>query len=194
MCVVNRLRPTAPRSDFREWPRGRRRLIDSEAMRLTRRQTRDPEPVELAALADGSIAPDRRTELEARLGASSELRDLLAEQERAVALAAGAAASVEAPAGLRARIETQRRAAAHAPGRRRSVLVGAVAGAAAVAALAAGLIAVSSRSSGEHFRAALSATTLAPGAAGEATLTKTSSGWRIELDATGLPRAAGGRF
>ena len=29
---------------------------------------------------------------------------------------------------------------------------------------------------------------------GEATLTKTSSGWRIELDATGLPRRDGGRF
>ena len=33
-----------------------------------------------------------------------------------------------------------------------------------------------------------------PGAAGEATLTKTSSGWRIELDATGLPRRADGLF
>ena len=35
---------------------------------------------------------------------------------------------------------------------------------------------------------------LVPGAKGEATLTKTSSGWRIELDATGLPRLDGGRF
>ena len=35
---------------------------------------------------------------------------------------------------------------------------------------------------------------LAPGAKGEATLTKTSSGWRIELDADGLPRLDGGRF
>lgn len=35
---------------------------------------------------------------------------------------------------------------------------------------------------------------LAPGAKGEATLTKTGSGWRIELDATGLPRLARGRF
>ena len=33
-----------------------------------------------------------------------------------------------------------------------------------------------------------------PGASGEATLTKTSSGWRIELDATGLPRRDGGFF
>ena len=29
---------------------------------------------------------------------------------------------------------------------------------------------------------------------GSATLTKTSSGWRIELDATGLPRLEGDRF
>ena len=47
---------------------------------------------------------------------------------------------------------------------------------------------------GEQFRAALASTSLAPGAAGEATLTKTSSGWRIELDATGLPRRADGQF
>ena len=33
-----------------------------------------------------------------------------------------------------------------------------------------------------------------PEPTGEATLTKTSSGWRIELDATGLPRLEGGRF
>ena len=33
-----------------------------------------------------------------------------------------------------------------------------------------------------------------PEASGEATLTKTSSGWRIELDAAGLPRLEGGRF
>ena len=37
-------------------------------------------------------------------------------------------------------------------------------------------------------------TDVAPGAGGDATLTKTSSGWRIELDATGLPRLDGGRF
>jgi hypothetical protein len=35
---------------------------------------------------------------------------------------------------------------------------------------------------------------LAPGAEGEATLTKTSSGWRIELDAKGLRRLEAGRF
>ena len=36
--------------------------------------------------------------------------------------------------------------------------------------------------------------TRCPEPSGEATLTKTISGWRIELDATGLPRLDGGRF
>jgi hypothetical protein len=51
-----------------------------------------------------------------------------------------------------------------------------------------------SSTSSERFHAALAATDLVPGATGAATLTKTSSGWRIELRATGLPRLAGGRY
>src|SRR5262249_27339131 len=35
---------------------------------------------------------------------------------------------------------------------------------------------------------------LAPRAEGKATLTKTSSGWRIQMSATGLPRLEDGRF
>ena len=145
---------------------------------------------ELAALADGSLAPDDRAALEARVAASPELAELLAEQERAVALAAEAAGAIEAPASLRARVEAQRRdRRARAP---RLALVGT----AAVAVLAVGvsLAVVRSGASGEQFHAALTATALAPGAEGEATLTKTSSGWRIELDAQGLPRLADGRF
>ena len=45
-----------------------------------------------------------------------------------------------------------------------------------------------------HFQAALGSTPLAPGARGDAALTKTSSGWRIHLQATGLPRRDGDRF
>ena len=75
---------------------------------------------------------------------------------------------------------------------RRPVLVGAAA--AAVLAVAIGLGVFSSGGSRERFHAALAPTELAPAARGEATLTKTSSGWRIELDATGLPRLEGGRF
>jgi hypothetical protein len=146
---------------------------------------------ELAALADGSLAPDRRAALEARVTASSELADRLAEQQRAVALARSAANEVKAPAALRARIEAQRRVRrVRVP--RRPVLIGATA--TAVLAVAVGLVVFRSGTSGERFHAALAATDLVPGARGEATLTKTASGWRIEFGATGLPRLAGGRF
>ena len=149
------------------------------------------EIAELAALADGSLAPERRAALEARVAASAELADRLAEQQRGVALARSAANGVEAPAALRARIEAQRRVRrVRVP--RRPVLIGAAA--TAVLAVAVGLAVFSSGTSRERFHAALAATNLVPGARGEATLTKTSSGWRIELDATGLPRLAGGRF
>jgi hypothetical protein len=45
-----------------------------------------------------------------------------------------------------------------------------------------------------QFAAALSGTELAASAKGDVTLTKTPSGWRIELHATGLPRRADGEF
>ena len=150
------------------------------------------ETAELAALADGSLAPERRSSLEAAVGESSELAERLAEQQWAVALARSAVAGVEAPAGLRAGIEAQRRLRRR-PDPRRLVLVGA---AAAISAHAKGigLAEFGSGTSGERFEAALGPTDLAPNAKGEATLTKTTSGWRIELRATGLPRLAGRRF
>jgi hypothetical protein len=149
------------------------------------------EIAELAALADGSLAPERRAALEARVAASSELADRLAEQQQAVALARSAANGVEAPAALRARIEAQRHVRrVRVTGR--PVLIGAAA--TAVLAVAVGLAVFRSGTSGERFQAALAATELVPGASGKATLTKTASGWRIELDAAGLPRLAGGRF
>jgi hypothetical protein len=109
------------------------------------------------------------------------LAELLDGQERAIALTRRAAAQVEAPAALRARIEAMQR-----PRRaRRAALVGALATTAAVAAAVVG--ALDSGTQGIRLHAALRPT-------GEATLTKTSSGWRIELEASGLPRRAGGRF
>ena len=160
-------------------------------MNTTRDQELDDgDVVELAALADGSLAPDRRAALEARVAASPELAALLAEQQRAVGFARSAAAEVEAPSSLWARIPELRTAhRRHRP--RQFILAGAVA--ASVAAVAIGL-AVSSDNSTTTLRAALAPTDLAPGASGGATLEKTSSGWRIELDATGLPRLDSGRF
>ena len=164
-------------------------------MRLMRRRREDEnggqEIAELAALADGSLAPERRAALEARVAASPELADRLAEQQRAFALVRSAADEVEAPAALRERVEAQRRRRrTEAP--RGLVLVGAAA--TAVLAVALGLSIFGSDTSSERFRVALAPTELLPDAGGEATLTKTSSGWRIELDAAGLPRLANGRF
>ena len=147
---------------------------------------------ELAALADGSIEPDRRAELEARIDASPMLVDRLAEQERAVALLRGAGDEVDAPAELRERLDAQRSArTVRTP--RRLALGGIAVTAVAAAAIALAVVA-SSGSHGTRFRAALGPTPLASGASGEATLTRTPSGWRIHLHATGLPRLAGDRF
>jgi hypothetical protein len=153
----------------------------------------DQEFAELAALADGSLAPERRAVLEARVAASPELAGRLAEQQQAVELARSAVDGVEAPAALRARIDAKRRQPRVSTSRR-LVLTGVAAAAVAVVALAVGLAVFDSGTTGERFHAALAPTDLAPGASGEATLTKTSSGWRIELDAAGLPRLESGRF
>jgi hypothetical protein len=160
-------------------------------MRRRREDGAEGELAELAALADGSLAPERRAALEARVAASSELAEQLREQQHAVALARSATDGVEAPAALRARIEAQRRVPpARLP--RRPVLIAAAASAAV--AVAVGVVVVSTGTSGERLHATLAATDLQPGARGDATLVKTSSGWRIELNATGLPHRAGGRF
>jgi Anti-sigma-K factor rskA len=151
------------------------------------------EIVELAALADGSIATERRAALEERVAASPELAERLAEQQRALALTRSAAAEVEAPAALRARIESRARTD-RLPTFRRPVLVGAAAAAVVAAAIGIGVGVFGSGTSAERFEAALAPTGLAPGARGDATLTRTSSGWRMELNASGLPRLSGGRF
>jgi hypothetical protein len=156
------------------------------------RQDEGRDTAELAALADGSIAPERRAAVQARVAASPELAERLAEQERAVSLARSAAAEVEAPAALRARIEAQRRSQRGGVPRR-FILAGATV--AAVLAVAIGIAVLGSSSSGEQrFHAALGPTNLVPTASGRATMTKTSSGWRIELRAAGLPRREGRFF
>ena len=64
---------------------------------------------ELAALADGSLREDQRDAIEAHVAGSPELRNRLDEQRRALELVDAAAVDVEAPAGLRARVEAERR-------------------------------------------------------------------------------------
>ena len=70
---------------------------------------------------------------------------------------------------------------------------------AGVAALAAAVIVVAfvvSNTSPAHEQLAMvvSGTPLAPNAHGSATLTKTESGWRVHLTATGLPHLTGGLY
>ena len=69
-------------------------------------------------------------------------------------------------------------------------------GAAAAVLLAVGLAAVvtTQRDHPVQFAATLSGTDLAPGATGSATMTRTASGWRIHLTASGLPRLDNGRY
>ena len=45
-----------------------------------------------------------------------------------------------------------------------------------------------------QFAMVVNGTSLAPGAHGSATLTKMSSGWQVELSATGLPHLTNGRY
>ncbi len=72
---------------------------------------------ELAALADGSLAPERRERALARVSASSELQAALAEQRRAVELTA--AVDVRAPESLHREVEAMLAPNRRARGRRR---------------------------------------------------------------------------
>jgi len=79
---------------------------------------------------------------------------------------------------------------------RRSVVAWA-GGAAAAAAVAIAIAIGVTTGTGPHaatFSAALSGTSLAPGATGQATLTQTTAGWRVTLHVSGLPRLDNGRF
>jgi anti-sigma factor RsiW len=97
------------------------------------------ELAELAALADGTLPPERRGPLEARVAASPELRELLERQRRAVA-ATRAAATEPAPASLRTNVE--RRVDDRVARRRRPWLVPGLAFGGAVAAVTAILLAL----------------------------------------------------
>jgi len=136
-----------------------------------------------------------------------DLRDLLADEslwaEPPAGLDDGIVAAIAAEAVTRpARPETP--AAPPDPAgsptvvplapRRRQGLRLALSAAAAVAALAVAGIVVSRSGDSADGSVALAATDVLPDASGSASLRRTDSGWRIELDATGLPRRDGGRF
>lgn len=97
------------------------------------------ELADLSALADGTIDPARRPEVEAHIAASPELSALYERERRVVQMLHHAAVTDRAPSGLRARIEAQRPKPA-ALARRRFGYAGALVGAVAAAALALALI------------------------------------------------------
>jgi hypothetical protein len=76
---------------------------------------------------------------------------------------------------------------------RPQVLAGAVAAAVAMV-VAVAVFAPSDGTTSGQLAAKLAPTELLPDARGDATFTRTESGWRIELDASGLPRLDDGRF
>jgi hypothetical protein len=90
---------------------------------------------DLARLADGSLAPERARELEARVAESPELSALLAEQRRALEIIGGL--EDRAPMALRERVEALRERSA--PKRRRTRRYGVVG---ALTTAAAGLAVV----------------------------------------------------
>jgi hypothetical protein len=104
----------------------------------------------------------------------------------------------EPPAGLEDSVVA---AVADAPGanvvplqrKRRWTTAVSVAAVAAAIVVVVGLVAVRSDSNPE-FQAQLSATELAPGASGSLDVTSNASGFRIELDASGLPTLPAGQF
>lgn len=78
--------------------------------------------------------------------------------------------------------------------RRPAIAFGGLAAAATAIAVAIVLAVGSSSPAPLQFAMVVSGTSLAPGAHGSATLTKMSSGWEIQLSATGLPHLSGGRY
>jgi hypothetical protein len=94
---------------------------------------------ELSALADGTLAPERRADAAARIASSPELSSLYERERRVVELLHEARSTDRAPAGLRARIEASRPKRSVVL-RRRAGYGGALAGALAAAVLALVLV------------------------------------------------------
>ena len=126
-----------------------------------------------------------------------DLRALLRDESTWVEPTPGLEDAVVAAIAARSAAGPATRRMAASPRRTRTRLPMWIAGAAAAAVI--GVVAatvIADRDDGPQpsYAAALTATDLAAGARGEATFTRTDGGWRIELDATGLPRLDDGMF
>jgi hypothetical protein len=80
------------------------------------------------------------------------------------------------------------------PVRRPALALGGLAVAAAAVAAAIVIVTGSSTPAGQRFAMVVNGTPIDPTVHGSATLTKTESGWRIQLSAKGLPRLSGVHF
>ena len=100
------------------------------------------EHAELAALADGTLPPERAAALEARIAESPELAAALAQQRQAVSILRQAVAETEAPLALRERLERDRARLAK-PRRRRRIFAVATAGSLAAVAVLAVMVGLS---------------------------------------------------
>jgi hypothetical protein len=167
-------------------------------------RTDDERIAYLAGEAVGSLSAEERAELD-------ELREILRETSTWAEPDAGLedriVAAIAAEAGARATEPefqaepakpTRHRRRAFSPGSRfcrPRYALGGAAVALAVAALAI-VLATGGKSSPKplHFAMVVTGAQLAPRAKGTASLTKTDSGWRIELSATGLPQIDNGRY
>ena len=138
----------------------------------------DPQIAYLAGDDNARVSPAERAEID-------KLRDVLADP----------AVWVEPRADLQERIVAT---IADSGTRRRSRAIRyAILGSAAAVVLAVGLaigLNTGNESKPLEYSASLRGTELAPKASGEVTLTKTASGWKIQLHALGLPRRDNGEF
>jgi hypothetical protein len=97
------------------------------------------ELADLSALADGTLDPSRRAEVEARIATSPELSAVYERERRVIAALHQARATERAPARLRARVQSAR-PSRRTVARRRVTYGGALAGSLAVVALALALL------------------------------------------------------
>lgn len=133
-----------------------------------------------------------------------ELRGLLADPamwaepdphlENSVVAAIAAAARSASPVAAREVAAREVAAGERARRPRRTFLYWAAGAAAAAVIAVAVAIGVGGGTHATTFSAALSGTSLAPAASGQATMTQTNAGWDITLHVSGLPRLDNGRF
>jgi hypothetical protein len=119
------------------------------------------ELTDLSALADGTLDPGRRPEVEAWIAASPELSALYERERRVLAALQQARATERAPAGLRARVQAARPSRRTAA-RRRVAYSGAVVGSLAVLALGLALLLPAGTPGGPSVSAAAALATRGP--------------------------------